>query len=96
MEYVTGYLAGVVGTLIFAALKTPYNELRPVTIISLLWPVMLPAILLSLILDLFGITFDLNEGKTQFGFRKSPNPEIAGFGVTAFGLELQFYKVRKA
>ncbi len=95
MEYVTGYLVGVVATMIISAVRTPNNDLRPVTLISLLWFIAIPVILITMILNMFNIMFDLNKGNTAFGIRKSPNPMIAGFGVTAFGLELQFYRVRK-
>ena len=96
MEYAIGYLAGVVATLIFAAVMTPDNELRPVTIICLTWPVMMPVILLAMLLHQFKIEFDIDKGPKLFGFRKSPNPNIVGFGITAFRIELRFFKRIKA
>lgn len=93
---ITAYLAGVVATMIFAAVRTPDNELRPVAFICLAWPVMVPVILLCMILNLFKVEFDVEKGPSLFGIRKSPMKNIVGFGVSIFHIEFRFYKVRTA
>lgn len=93
MEYVTGYMAGFMATMIIAAIRTPNNELRGVTIVCLMWPITMFLIIAAIILDMFNIAFDINRGTKMFGIRKSPEKNISGVGITVFGYEFQIYKV---
>lgn len=94
-NYVTGYLAGAVLMQVISALKTPYEEVRPVTVLCLLWPVTLIFIIAVLLGDLCGWTVDIAKGNSRFGLRKPSNPDVKGFAIVMFGWELQVFKTRK-
>lgn len=96
MELITAYLAGVVATMIFAAVRTPDNEMRATTFICVAWPVMVPFILAVMLFGLFGLEFDIEKHTTMFGIRKSPMQNIKGFGISLFYIEFRFYKIIKA
>ncbi len=88
------YMAGFIAMILFAAIRTPHNELRPVTVISALWPVMLPLILFSMLIDTVGWTLDFDTASKPFGYRLPTNPEVKGFAVTVLFMEFRLFKMR--
>lgn len=88
------YMAGFIAMILFAAIRTPHNELRPVAVISALWPVMLPLILFSMLVDAVGWRLDFDSVSKPFGYRLSPNPEVKGFAVTVLFIEFRLFKMR--
>lgn len=91
---ITTYLAGVAATVALFAVRTPNTEIRPVALIALGWPVMLPVALLIGGLDAFGYDIDVKFGAKMLGFRKPQNPEVKGFAVSFCTAEVQVWKVR--
>jgi hypothetical protein len=94
IEAVLFYMAGFIAMLLFAAIRTPHNELRPVTVICALWPAMLPLILFSMLMDVVGWTLDFDTVNKPFGYRMSPNPAVKGVAVTVLFMEFRLFKMR--
>lgn len=90
------YLAGFVTMILAAAVRTPSTEVRPAALLALMWPVILPLILLTLLADAVGWTVDFDIVGKLFGYRKPTNPATKGFAVTVFYFELRVFKARTA
>lgn len=95
MELITAYLAGFVVLVGMFAARVPHENVRVVFAIALAWPVSILAILFMLMLSVIGWDLDTAQGIKMFGFRKPTNPEVRGFAITIFFVEVQFWKVRK-
>ena len=91
---ITVYLAGLVATIVLAAIRTPDTEVRPIAIIAAIWPVVLPFVLLNLLLSTLDWELDIDLVKKPFGFRKPTNPEVMGFAVTLLWMEFRVFKAR--
>lgn len=88
------YLAGFIIMMLAAAVRTPSTEVRPAALLALMWPVILPLILLMLLADAVGWTLDFDIVGKPFGYRKPTNPAAKGFAVTVFYFELRVFKGR--
>lgn len=89
------YAIGVAAMLITTCIRAPEVEVRPAVVISALWVVFAPYLMLGFVLDAFGWILDADVGKQMFGFRKPTNPEAKGFAVTVLFVEIQLYKIIK-
>lgn len=94
MTEMTIYMAGVILMAAAFAIRTPYQDLRTVVLLSLFWPLTLVFTLFMSIIWAIKWDFDVATGAKMFGFRKPTNPEVTGFAVTLFKNELQFWKKR--
>lgn len=95
MDYSTIYMAGVILMAAAFAIRTPYQDLRMVALLSLFWPLTLVFTLFMSIIWAIKWDFDVAASSKMFGFRKPTNPEVTGFAITVFKSELQFWKKRK-
>ena len=99
MELITAYAIYMTGAILLVgmfAVRAPYENLRTVFALALIWPLSIAAILGMVILTTTGWDFDVAKGAKTFGFRRPTNPNARGFAVTVCGTELQFYAMRKA
>ena len=88
------YMTGVIVMAAAFAIRTPYQDLRTVVLLSLFWPLSLLFTLFMSIIWTIKWDFDVADGTKMFGFRKPTNSEVTGFAVTLFKNELQFWKKR--
>lgn len=95
MELITAYLAGIVVLIGMFAARVPHENIRVVFCLALVWPLSIAAILFMIVLNATGWDLDAAQGTKMFGFRKPTNPQVRGFAVTLFYVEVQFYTKRK-
>lgn len=88
------YMTGVVALVGLWAARVPHENIRTVLVLSLVWPLSALIVLGFIAMDAIGWDMDTAPSDKLFGFRRPTNPEVKGFAVTAFGLELQFYKMK--
>ena len=99
MELITAYAIYMTGAILLVgmfALRAPYENLRTVFALALMWPLSIAAILGMVILTTTGWNLDVARGSKMFGFRRPNNPNAQGFAVTVFYGEVQVWKTRKA
>ena len=95
MEYAIGYIVSVFVLQAIAAVRTPYHDCQAVIIGTVFWPLMLVLVAGSLFFDWIGWGFDMVKGAKMFGMRRPTNPNARGLAITVFGIEFQFYAIRK-
>ena len=98
MDILTAYVVYMTGAILFVgmfAARVPYENIRTVFVLALMWPLSILAILCMVILSFTSWNFDVAKSDKMFGSRKSTNPNVRGVAVSVFGTELQFYSPRK-
>jgi hypothetical protein len=88
------YMTAVVALVGLWAARVPHENIRTVLVLSLVWPLSILAILGFIAMDAIGWNMDTAPSDKLFGFRRATNPKAKGFAVAAFGVELQFYKMK--
>jgi hypothetical protein len=94
MQMFTAYLFVAFSFLVLLTLKVEDNP-KLNAIFSVFWIISIPVICLILLLDKFGIEVDAVSaptGLSKFGVRKPTNQNVVGFGIHAFGYELQIFQ----
>lgn len=97
MNYLIGYLLASYAMLFLFAWRTREQAIRAALLVTLLWPVSILIVGLSLAVATVGWQSDVDETPehlSTFGFRK-PNDGWPGFAVRGFGIEIMFWKRRK-
>ena len=94
MNEIMIYMAGVIALAIAFAVRTPYQDLRTVVILSLLWPLSLVVMVFYTMLSVIKWDMDIVKVDKWFGFRKPSNSKATGFAVTIFKNEIQIFKAR--
>jgi hypothetical protein len=92
MEMIVAYLVGVIVLISLFAIRVPNEDIRVVFTLALFWPLSILAIAGMMILNATGWDLDVASSEKMFGFRRPSNPQVKGFAVTAFTVEIQFYK----
>ncbi len=100
MDLLTAYAIYATGAILLVgafAARVPHENVSTVFVLGLLWPVSVLAILGMVLLTVIGWNFevDTNAGKLLH-FRRPTNPNARGFAVCILGVELQFFKLKKA
>jgi len=95
MDYTTIYMLGFILTVGAFAVRAHDVDTRTLFVIAIAWPLSMVFALVIFLLSLVKWDMDVTESTQMFGFRKSTNPKMQGFAVTAFGTEIQVYGPRK-
>ena len=95
MEMIVAYLVGVIALIGLFAVRVPHEDVRVVFTLALLWPLSILAIAGMMILNATSWEMEVASNEKMFGFRRPTNPKVKGFAVTAFTVELQFFKASK-
>lgn len=94
MEYAISYIAIAFVIQASAAVRNPMENTQTVFVASWFWIFILPLVAASFFLDAIGWDFDMVRSPKWIGFRRSSNPQITGYAVSLFKIELQLFKVK--
>ena len=95
MEYITAYTTGALALIGLWAMRVPHEDVRTVFLLSIMWPLTILAVVGMALLNATGWDMDVASSDKMFNFRRPGNTALKGFAVTAFTVELQFFKAAK-
>ena len=98
MDILTAYAVYMTGAILFVgmfAVRVPYENIRTVFALALMWPLSFLVILTMVLMNFTGWNVDAAQGTKMFGFRRPTHAGVHGFAISICYGEVQFWKAKK-
>ena len=95
MQYLYYYSVSILAILVISSLLHEDSQVKEVCLLIIIWPAVVVLMFTAILLDVFNVRFDIKRSSRWFSARKSVNEKVAGFAITIFKHELQFWKDKK-